>query len=272
MSATVCVSYDFDAVSAWLANDMPGYAEWGEFGATTATPRLLDLHDTLDIPATWFIPGHTIESFPEICGDIWDRSYDIQHHSWAHEALPSFESKDAERADFERAIDNIVELTGREPTGFRNPTGGFSEHTVELLREFDFEWDSSGKVTEFQPYYLRTDQHVERGELYDPGVETDIVELPLIWHRDDWLQLFPIASDPHYVSFGFEEEVFQRWRTEIDWMLEHVGDGVYVMLLHPQCSGRAPFLSHLEGFFTDLQARPGVEFAEMDTVAREFAE
>jgi len=270
MSATVCVTYDFDAVSAWLANDMPGYAEWGEYGARTAAPRLLDLHDRLDLPATWFVPGHTIESFPEICGEIWDRGYDVQHHGWSHEALPSFDSEEAEREDFRRAIENIVDLTGREPTGFRNPAGGFSDRTADLLCEFGFEWDSSGNLTEFRPYYLRTDRHVERGEPYDPGVETGIVELPLAWHRDDWLQLFPVASDPHYVSFGFESDVFDRWRTEFEWMTEHVEDGVYVMLLHPQCSGRAPFLAHLEEFLGDLRSRPGVEFAEMGTVAAEF--
>ena len=38
---TVCVTYDFDAVAAWLAAEMPAYHAWGAFGAETAAPRLL---------------------------------------------------------------------------------------------------------------------------------------------------------------------------------------------------------------------------------------
>ena len=267
MTTTVCVTYDFDAVSAWQANEMPGFAEWGVYGADVAVPRLLDLHDDTDIPATWFIPGHTIESFPEASGAIDDHGHEIQHHSWSHRPLPSFEDRDAERADFVRGIEAIEDLTGERPTGFRNPAGGFSEHTVDLLLELGFEWDSSSSAHDCEPHRLRRPGRVEPGAPYVRGEETDIVELPLIWHRDDWMQLFPVVSGPEFVSYSEEPAVFDRWRREIDWLTDNVDDAVYVTLFHPQCAGRAPFVAELETFFDDLAARDDVEFADCSTVA-----
>jgi peptidoglycan/xylan/chitin deacetylase (PgdA/CDA1 family) len=271
MDHTVCVTYDFDAVSAWLGFDMPAFHEWGVYGAETAAPRLLDLHDRHGIPSTWFVPGHTIESFPAVCGDVHDRGHEIQHHGWSHEALPSFESRTAERADFERGIDAVYDLTGRKPDGFRNPAGGFSEHTVGLLEEFGFEWDSSQGIRDLEPYYLREQSLPVAGEPYRPGEPTDIVELPTLWHRDDWLQLFPVVSGPEYVSYGYEDGLVDRWRRELDWARERLDAAVLVLLLHPQCAGRAAFLGAFEPFLEEVAARPDVRFADLSTVAAEYA-
>jgi peptidoglycan/xylan/chitin deacetylase (PgdA/CDA1 family) len=269
---TVCVTYDFDAVAAWAANGMAGYHDWGVYGAEVAAPRLLDLHDRLDVPATWFVPGHTIKSFPEVCGDVWDRGYDVQHHGWSHQPLPSFGTRAEERRDLERGIEAIRDLTGRRPEGFRTPDGGFSKHTVDLLEALGFEWDSSDAAHDCRPYRLRTGASVSTDEPYDPGVETDIVEVPVVWHRDDWMQLFPLVSGPEWVAYSDEERVFGRWRDELDWLAEHEPGGVFVLLLHPQCAGRAPFLDRLEPFFETVNARPDVEFGEVATVADSFAE
>ena len=39
----------------------------GLFAGEVGTPRLLKLFDRLDIKTSWFIPGHSIETFPEEC-------------------------------------------------------------------------------------------------------------------------------------------------------------------------------------------------------------
>jgi peptidoglycan/xylan/chitin deacetylase (PgdA/CDA1 family) len=270
--ATVCVTYDFDAVSAWTANGMPGYHSWGVYGAEVATPRLLDLHDRLDVPATWFVPGHTVESFPEACGAVHDRGYEIQHHGWSHRSLPSFESRAAERRDIERGIEAIRDLTGRRPRGFRTPDGGFSEHTVDLLVDLGFEWDSSDTAHDFRPYRLHRNPETPVDEPYRRGEPTDLVEIPYVWHRDDWMQLFPVVSGPEWVAYDREPGVFERWSVELDWLAEHEPGGVFVLLLHPQCAGRAPFLDRLEAFLSGLVDREDVTFAEAGEVAASAAD
>jgi hypothetical protein len=67
----VLLSVDFDAVSGFLGtgasstNDMAAYSS-GFFAAQVGVPRLLKLFKKHNISSqvTWFIPGHSMETFP----------------------------------------------------------------------------------------------------------------------------------------------------------------------------------------------------------------
>ena len=60
---------DVDAVAGWLGSyggeDSPCDISRGLFSGEVGMPRLVRLFDRLNIPTTWFIPGHSIETFPE---------------------------------------------------------------------------------------------------------------------------------------------------------------------------------------------------------------
>ncbi len=76
-SPTVCLTFDFDAISVWLASfgaDTPTAISRGEFGARVGVPRILRLLAREQITATFYIPGHTVDSFPEEQSDSRDRS------------------------------------------------------------------------------------------------------------------------------------------------------------------------------------------------------
>lgn len=272
--ATVCITYDFDAVSVWInayeSGDNPLRLNRGLFGADVAAPRLLDLHDDHGVPSTWFIPGHTIESFPEICGAIWDRGHDVQHHSWSHLASPRFGDRDAELADFERAIENIRDLTGRPPTGYRAPGYAWSDHTLDILLELGFEWDSSiAGATEFTPYYVRENWKAPRDEPYDRGRATDLVELPLHWRRDDFPAL-EFVWRPLLPGYFDEASVFASWRDQFDWMYDNVENGVFILVFHPQTIGKASHVAKLDDLLGYFDGKPGVEFSLLDDVAADF--
>ena len=71
----VCLTFDFDAISIWPAAfglTTPTALSRGEFGARVAVPRILDVLRRDGVTATFFIPGHTVESFPEVCRRIVD--------------------------------------------------------------------------------------------------------------------------------------------------------------------------------------------------------
>ena len=57
-TSAVCLSFDFDAVSVWLKSRNPSERSRGEFGAV-AVPRILHMLQERDIPATFFVTGHT---------------------------------------------------------------------------------------------------------------------------------------------------------------------------------------------------------------------
>ena len=60
---------DIDAVGGWLGSyggeDSPSDIQRGMFSGEVGTPRLLNLFKKHNLPASWFIPGHSIETFPE---------------------------------------------------------------------------------------------------------------------------------------------------------------------------------------------------------------
>ena len=59
---------DVDAVAGWLGSyggeDSPDDISRGLFAGEVGSPRLLKLFARLGIKTTWFIPGHSIETFP----------------------------------------------------------------------------------------------------------------------------------------------------------------------------------------------------------------
>src|SRR5437016_14677387 len=59
---------DVDAVAGWLGSyggeDSPDDISRGLFAGEVGSPRLLRLFGRLGIRTTWFIPGHSIETFP----------------------------------------------------------------------------------------------------------------------------------------------------------------------------------------------------------------
>jgi len=236
--ATVCLTADFDAVSPWLHafdGDSPVNCSRGRFGADVGAPRLLDLFERHDVPATWFIPGHTIDSFPEPCERIVDDGHEVAHHGWSHTRPSDYESREDERADIVRGIESIEGLTGSAPEGYRSPSWDFSAHTVSLLSELGFEWSSSGMAREFEPYEL-TEEVAPHDGPYEVGDPVGITEVPVSWQRDD----YPALAFSGNRAFSDEAAVFDHWRRQFDWMYEHVDGGIYVMTVHPQVIGRAP--------------------------------
>ena len=73
-----CLTFDFDGPSLWIQRGMtaPTPVSRGEFGAV-AVPRLLRLLERRGIPATFFIPGHTMETYPDECRMIVDAGCEV---------------------------------------------------------------------------------------------------------------------------------------------------------------------------------------------------
>jgi peptidoglycan-N-acetylglucosamine deacetylase len=148
----VCLSFDFDAMSVWFGFERttPAMLNRGEYGARVGVPRILDLLERREIRATFFVPGHTVESFPEETHAILERGHEIAHHSYAH-VDPSQQSADEERADMERAL-AALERVGVRPLGYRSPSLDLSDVTLELVEEHGFVYDSSLMTDDFRPF------------------------------------------------------------------------------------------------------------------------
>lgn len=49
----------------------------GIFAGEVGVPRMLKMFKKYGIKATWFIPGHSLETFPEQCKMIRDQGHEL---------------------------------------------------------------------------------------------------------------------------------------------------------------------------------------------------
>jgi peptidoglycan-N-acetylglucosamine deacetylase len=265
-NSTVCLSFDFDALSVWFGHDRvtPAMLHRGEFGARVGVPRILRFLRERELPATFFVPGHTIESFPEETEAILEGGHEIAHHSYAH-VDPSYQSRDDERADMERAWKALDGL-GVQPLGFRSPSADFSDSTLELIEEFGFLYDSSLTSDDYRPFHPRIGDRVSAQAALERGREARFWELPFAWELDDW-PYFQFSFDPYWKGGAPPSEVLENWQGEFDWMHEHEDGGLLTVCMHPQVIGRGHRMAML-GRFVEHCREAGARFERMGDFAR----
>lgn len=90
----IALSIDFDAVSHWLGtgchadNNMADYSS-GIFAGQVGVYRLLNMFEKNKIndKVTWFVPGHTAETFPEAAKAVFESGAEIGLHGYSHEGI-----------------------------------------------------------------------------------------------------------------------------------------------------------------------------------------
>jgi peptidoglycan-N-acetylglucosamine deacetylase len=267
--STVCLSFDFDALSVWFGYEKttPAMLNRGEYGARVGVPRVLELLERHRIRATFFVPGHTIESFPDETEAILERGHELAHHSYAH-VDPSRQPPAEERADMERAL-AAMERRGVRPLGYRSPSADLSDVTLELVEEHGFVYDSSLMTDDFRPFHPRIGDRVSRDEPLARGRESTLWELPMCFELDDWPH-FQFNFDPPRHGLAAPSSVLEIWRGELEWMDANVEGGVLTVCMHPQVIGRAHRIVMLEHFIVAGE-QLGARFASLGEVAGELS-
>jgi peptidoglycan/xylan/chitin deacetylase (PgdA/CDA1 family) len=266
--SSVCLTFDFDALSVWLAYDRvtPAMLGRGEFGARVGVPRVLDLLRSHGLTATFFVPGHTVESYPAETASILEAGHEVAHHSYAH-IDPSGQSRDEEAADMDRAW-AALEAIGVTPLGYRSPSADLSDSTLELVEERGFLYDSSLMTDDYRPFRPRIGDRVARGVPLERGREAGFWELPLSFELDDWVH-FQFNFDPYRKGGALPRHVAELWRAEFGWMDANADGGVLVVTMHPQVIGRGSRIAMLDDFIRHC-GEAGARFPQMREVAHEL--
>jgi peptidoglycan-N-acetylglucosamine deacetylase len=261
-SLSVCLTFDFDAMSSWIGTfktrSLPAISR-GEFGAH-AVPRILEVLRRYDVQATFFVPGHTALAFPDAVRAIAHDGHEIGHHGWVHENPRELDVA-AERTVLEKGFAALDRVAGCVPRGYRSPACDFSESTPHLLIEHDFLYDSSCSASDFEPYYLRAGDRFSLTDPYIFGELTHLVEMPFFWTLDDF---------PHFEFVGgfstaqsTPDHVRDLWQGEFDYARANAPGGCYVLCMHPQAIGRGHRLTMLADFIGYMKEQDGVVFEPM---------
>lgn len=269
---SICLSFDFDAMSSWIANyrtSSPNALSRGEFGNVGAI-RLLDILRDRNVAATWFIPGHTVEAFPATAERIATEGHEIAHHGYCHENPARF-SLAEEIQVLEKGSKLIESVTGKPPVGYRTPSGSFSPNTLKLLVDRGFLYDSSMMADDFSPYYCRQGDEAPTDGPYVFGKTIDLVEIPFAWHLDDH-PFFEYVATRKRVNPGLAHpsRVFEVWSGDFDYLYEHIPEGVFTLTMHPQVIGRGHRLLLLERLLDHIQQHDHVTFSTMRHVAQRW--
>lgn len=109
------------------------------------TINVLDLFDTHDVKATFFVLGWIADKHPELIQEVAHRGHEIACHSYYHRMVSSL-TPDEFRRDTDMAINAIVKACSRIPMGYRSPTWGVKSDMMwafDIMADLGFEYDSS---------------------------------------------------------------------------------------------------------------------------------
>jgi peptidoglycan-N-acetylglucosamine deacetylase len=275
---------DVDAVAGWLGSyggqDSPDDISRGLFAGEVGTPRLLELFRRHDLRTTWFVPGHSIETFPEQTDAIVAAGHEVGVHGYSHEN-PIAMTREQETEVLDKCISLIEKVTGRRPTGYVAPWWEFSRVTNELLLERGIKYDHSLMHRDFEPYYVRVGDSWTPIDYSAPsahdwmkplvrGRETDLVEIPANWYLDDLPPMMFIKTSPNSHGFVNPRQLEEMWRDQFDWVYREQDYGVVTFTIHPDVSGRPQVLLMLERLIAHINGHEGVRWATFDEIADDF--
>lgn len=217
------------------------------YGPKVGVPRILELLDHLEIPATFYIPGYIAEEHPKMTRAIAKRGHEIGLHGYLHEKLITLDAVQEEEILL-KSLEILTRITGTHPCGYRAPWFELNPWTPELLQQHGLSYCASAMGDDV-PYR------------HDCG----LIEIPGQWMLEDWEQ-FAFNADPAWgASPQSCAKVFDLWWEEFEAM--HQYGCCFVLTLHPWLSGRPSRVQLLERLISAMQSKGDVWFARASEVA-----
>jgi peptidoglycan/xylan/chitin deacetylase (PgdA/CDA1 family) len=248
----VLLSYDVDneTIQGLRSGEFSiGPLSQGQYGARVALPRIVDLMDAENIPATFFFPAWSLKLAPEQAQVIQSSGlHEIGVHGWIHELNTSIDGATEERL-LRQAMVEIEAIAGVRPVGYRAPSWNHSPNTIGIVRELGFLYESS-LMHDDRPY-----------ELLEDGEPTGVVELPVEWILDDAPLFNPLGS--RYMN---PRDVMQVWIDEFDAAWEE--GTMFLLTMHPHVIGHRSRMVALQGLIDHIKSRGEVWFATHEQAAR----
>jgi peptidoglycan/xylan/chitin deacetylase (PgdA/CDA1 family) len=272
-----------DAVAGWLGSyggeDSPCDISRGVFAAEVGMPRLLKLFDRYELRTSWFIPGHTAESFPRECAMAAEAGHEIGLHGYSHEN-PLAMSPEQEAAVLARSFEVLERVCGARPRGYVAPWWELSRTTNELLLSNGVKYDNSLMHDDHHPYYVRVGDAWTKIDYSQPaeswmkpftkGEETALVEIPGSWYLDDLPPMLFIKASPNSHGYVNPRDLEQSWRDQFDYIYREEDYAVFPMTIHPDVSGRPQVLLMLERFIEYVNGHEGARWLTYEEVADDF--
>ena len=186
--------------------------------------------------------------------DIAKRGHEVGHHGYIHEP-PATLSKEEEEEVLDKGISIIERITGEKPKGYRSPSWELSEHSLSLLADRGFLYDTSLMGNDI-PYFVDADGR-------------QLVEIPVQWELDDAPYYTYAPTLGRRNPMASPQHVYQVWSAAFEG-LYHYGRCL-VLTMHPHTSGHAGRLRMVERLIRYMREFPGVRFMRAADLAEMWA-
>ncbi|KAL3421992.1 hypothetical protein PVAG01_06148 [Phlyctema vagabunda] len=197
-----------------------------------------------------------------------------------------------EREVIERCIELATSLTGKRPKGWRAPLYQLREHTIKVLEDHGFLYDSSLTHHDSQPYFLPSTSPIKPIDfspnvsakswmhpLPPPAAPTSktLVELPANWYMEDMTPLQYLPSAPNSQGYVGVSNIMDMWKARFEFLYHEFDDEVagddgdrrvrgtendnqkvdfvFPLVLHPDTSGMAHVIGMIDNMITWLKSR-----------------
>ena len=266
----VCLTFDHDHLSGFIARGLtsPTAISRGEYDIVVI-PRLVALLKRYDIKATFFTPGHTIDSTPQAVMPYIEAGHELAHHGWTHR-LPVSLSREEEEEEIVRGNDSIKRVSGQTARGYRSPAWDLSPHSIELLLKHGIQYDSSLMGHDYDCYYARQGDLAELKKPFVRGRETRLIEMPISWSLDDYPHFEYMRNPNGSIQSGLmnANNVLENFVDDFTYMTEVCPDfGILTYTFHPHVIGRGHRMMMLERLIKKVAAA-GAEFMTMEAAMK----
>lgn len=104
--------------------------DWGE----EYLPDMLNILESNQVKATFFITGRWAQKFPEITRSIAQKGHEIGNHGFSH-ASPNKMSLEQNKSEITRTMSVIEKATGKRTRLFAPPSGERADHVLQAAAE-----------------------------------------------------------------------------------------------------------------------------------------
>lgn len=106
------------------------------------TRVIIDILEQFQVKATFFILGWIAERVPTLVREITNRGHEIASHGYYH-VRNSLLTPEELKNDIYKSKVTLENITGQRVSGYRAPTFSITEEVMHILKDLDFEYDSS---------------------------------------------------------------------------------------------------------------------------------
>lgn len=195
--------------------------EWGNFESRleASLDKILPILEESNTRATFFCLGWIAEKHPHIIRLLKSKGYEVGSHTHYHQ-LAYEQSPSQFKADVDRSIKTLEDITGEKVKSFRAPGFSITEHNkwaFEILVELGIEFDSSifptarahGGYQSFQhpkPSLLDFNGHFIKEF---PINYAQVLSKQLVFAGGGYFRLFPYA-------------LIKRWTKQLDYVMAYL--------------------------------------------------